>query len=363
MLTIKKGVSWLMVIATIVTMCMFVTPVSVAAASFPAINNKHYIETKAEVSMPVFQNEKMTIPGTSSPWKRYNARIDQWDEVHILKICGNGAVLVEYPTTSGTWRKGYVAFSNFFNNYPSEVISAKANATVYTAPYGSTYGTIVSGDTVYCVGESNGFILVMYDAKSNSSNRGYKLGYVQNSAYQTLKSNPTPALKWEFPMRNAYCTWRSASNMSWGSYNNNSGSRDYHLGIDIYGTDGKVYATAIGKVVACSTSNSGANGRYVIVEHILSNGKKVYSFYAHLSEVKVKVNQQVNTNTQIGVAGGSGYGKNNYYGRHLHFAIVDTLKTSGNYYGYATRFSGNKVTYQGVTFFNPVYVINNDRLP
>lgn len=361
MLTIKKGVSWLMVIATIVTMCMFAMPVSAASVSFPTINNKNYIETKAEVSMPVFQNEKMTIRGTSSPWKRYNAVIDQWDEVHILKICGNGAVLVEYPTSSGIWKKGYVAFSNFFMYYPSEVISAKASATIYTAPYGAAYGSIVNYDTVYRVGESNNHILVLYSAKSG--NRSYKLGYVQNSAYQGLKSNPSPSLKWEFPMRNAYCTWRSASNMSWGSYNNNSGSRDYHLGIDIYGTDGKVYATANGKVVACSTSNKGANGRYVIIEHTLSNGQKVYSFYAHLSEVKVKVNQQVNTNTQLGVAGGSGYGRNNHYGRHLHFAIVNTLKTAGNYYGYSTKFSGNKTTYSGVTFYNPVYVINNDRLP
>jgi len=42
--------------------------------------------------------------------------------------------------------------------------------------------------------------------------------------------------------------------------------------IDIYGTKGEVYAASAGKVVAHSTSNKGANGRYVIIEHNL-NGK------------------------------------------------------------------------------------------
>ena len=150
--------------------------------------------------------------------------------------------------------------------------------------------------------------------------------------------------------------------MSWASYNNNSGDRDYHLGIDIWGSSSNVYAASNGKVVAYSSNPSGANGRYVIIQHTL-NGKTVYSFYAHLASVNVYNGQTVNTNTVIGKAGGSGYGSNSYYGKHLHFAIVDTLWSNGTYWGYSTYFTGNKRTYGGVTFYNPMYVVNYDKLP
>ena len=182
----NKSISLFLVLATMVSCCavFFTVPVSAAAISFPTISPTCYIETKAEVSMPVYQNEKMTVRGTSSPSKRYNAVIDQWDTVRIIKICGNSAVLVEYPTSSG-WRRGYCAFSSFFNYKPSKTFTATTGATVYAAPYGSSYGTIVKGDVVYRAGESNGHILVIYQAKSG--NRGYKLGYITNNSYEKIK--------------------------------------------------------------------------------------------------------------------------------------------------------------------------------
>jgi murein DD-endopeptidase MepM/ murein hydrolase activator NlpD len=168
---------------------------------------------------------------------------------------------------------------------------------------------------------------------------------------------------WVAPMKNMYCTWRTpGNNMSWSTYTSNSSGRNYHLGIDVYGTSGNVYSTFKGTVVACSSSTSGANGRYIIIRHTI-DGKTVYSFYAHLSSVNVSKGQNVSAGQYIGKAGGSGYGKNNAYGTHLHFAIVDTLWSNGSYYGYATRFSGNKYKYQGVTYYNPCYVINQNRLP
>lgn len=201
-------------------------------------------------------------------------------------------------------------------------------------------------------------------AVAGTTGQSRRIEAIQISLVKKPTSSTPAASSWQLPMKNAYCTWKTKTDMSWSGYNYSSSraSRPDHLGIDIYGTSGKVYAAANGKVVAASSSNSGANGRYVIIEHTL-NGKKVYSFYAHLSSVLVSTNTPVTKNTQIGVAGGSGYGKNNAYGTHLHFAIVDTLWSKGNYYGYANSFTGNKMTYQGVTYYNPVYVINNNRLP
>jgi murein DD-endopeptidase MepM/ murein hydrolase activator NlpD len=51
------------------------------------------------------------------------------------------------------------------------------------------------------------------------------------------------------------------------------------------------------------------------------------------------------------------------FGRHLHFAVVSTLSTTGGYYGYVPAFSGNRVTYSGTTFYSPAYVIANKKLP
>ena len=187
MLKLKKGISLFMIIATIVTMCMFAMPVSAASASFPAINNKNYIETKAEVGMPVFLNEALTIRGTKAPWRWYNAWIDAGDIVRIIGICNSKAIILQYPTASG-WRTGYASFANFFNYSPSEKFVATVNATVRAVPYdGAAYGTITSGDTVYRVGESNGHVLVIYQAKSG--NRGYKLGYILESDYNRIKNH------------------------------------------------------------------------------------------------------------------------------------------------------------------------------
>lgn len=171
---------------------------------------------------------------------------------------------------------------------------------------------------------------------------------------------------WQWPMNNATCSWRSyGSNWSWNEHKTGgSGGRNYHLGLDLKGSDSNVYAAAAGKVVACSSSNSGANGRFIVIEHNVG-GKKVYSFYAHLSALYVSNNTNVAKGARIASFGGSGYGKNNYYGSHLHFAIVDKLWTSGGYWGYAysSNFTGNKAVYDGVTYYNPKYVVTNNRLP
>lgn len=180
--------------------------------------------------------------------------------------------------------------------------------------------------------------------------------------------SPSSTAVWDFPMKNAYCTWSSSTNMSWANHRyGTSGGRNYHLGLDIYGSGGTVYAAADGVVKTYSTSNGGANGRFVVIEHQLS-GKTIYSFYAHLSSINtnnVCSGQRISRGTAIGTAGGSGYNSNTYYRTHLHFAIVDTYWSSGKYWGYAysNDFSGNTAKIDGVTFYNPNYVVKNDRLP
>ena len=295
------------------------------------------------------------------------------DQIVITQISSNGkAVYVTYPSTSSStgYRSRWFAADDILGLAAVDVRTYTCSSTNTTYRMSSasgvtSYGSISKGDACAMLGThtvgSKTYYPTIYPITSKTYNGvsgvKYKLAL---GCYAPSTSSTTSA--WQMPMKNAYCTWSSFSNMSWGNYTNRSGDRDYHLGIDIYGTSGIVYAAATGKVVAASSSASGANGRFIILQHTIS-GKTVYSFYAHLSSVKVSVGQTVSVGTQIGVAGGSGYGSNNYYGTHLHFAIVDTLWTSGGYYGYATWFSGNKVTYGGVTYYNPLYVINNKCLP
>ena len=295
------------------------------------------------------------------------------DQIVITKISSDGrAVYVTYPSSSSStgFRSRWFATDDILGLTSVGIASYTASAkyTTYRMSSASgvtSYGSISAGDASVKLGAHtiNGktYYPTIYPISSGTYNKVSGVKYkMALSTY--APSTGTASSGWRMPMDNAYCTWSSYSNMSWATYTNRSGDRDYHLGIDIYGTSGKVYAAASGTVVAASSSNSGANGRFIIIKHTIS-GKTVYSFYAHLSSLKVSVGQTVNKGAQIAVAGGSGNGSNSAYGTHLHFAIVDTLWTSGGYYGYSTYFTGNSRSYQGVTYYNPVYVINNNKLP
>ncbi|MFD4572963.1 M23 family metallopeptidase [Streptomyces sp. NPDC058417] len=96
-----------------------------------------------------------------------------------------------------------------------------------------------------------------------------------------------------------------------------------HSGQDFAVPSGtKVFAAHGGKVVKAGGNGAGdgpAYGNAVVIKH--ANG--VYSQYAHLSKVKVKVGQIVKTGQRIALSGNTG----NSSGPHLHFEI----RTTANY--------------------------------
>ena len=157
----------------------------------------------------------------------------------------------------------------------------------------------------------------------------------------------------QYPVSNYYVCGND-----WRTYYSKRPSRPYHVGIDIASKNGDtaIYAAASGTVAKVGWNN--ANGNYVVLKHNIS-GKPVYSFYAHLSKYTVSSGKSVSKGTKIGVIGNTG---SEQTGTHLHFAITNTL-WSGSYYGYATKFSGDKTTYAGVTYYNPHYVIKYNKLP
>ena len=167
---------------------------------------------------------------------------------------------------------------------------------------------------------------------------------------------------WYYPMKNAYHTWGyenswGASCEEYGRYN--EGDRNYHIAIDLNSDfDPNIYACYHG--VVKKTGWNGANGNYVILEHQIG-GKTIYSFYSHLSEISAADGTVVSGWDKIGVVGKTGSAAGEEI--HVHFALVDSYSSNGGYWGYATGFSGDITNYGGMTFYNPVYVIENGKLP
>ena len=97
------------------------------------------------------------------------------------------------------------------------------------------------------------------------------------------------------------------------SYYGEDRVNSYHKGLDIAENLGEdIIASFEGKVIYAGY-NDGGYGNLVIVQH--SDDMKTY--YAHLSEIYVSLNQEVKKGEIIGAVGSTGYST----GPHLHFEL------------------------------------------
>lgn len=103
-----------------------------------------------------------------------------------------------------------------------------------------------------------------------------------------------------------------------------------HNGMDISGIwHDKVRVIKSGKVIDAGVDSG--YGNHILVKH----GENFYSFYAHLSKIKVKKNQNVAQGQVIGLEGGDPVRDKNHgisTGHHLHFEIrtSENVKNSIN---------------------------------
>ena len=101
-----------------------------------------------------------------------------------------------------------------------------------------------------------------------------------------------------------------------------TGEEKKHKGIDISGEHHtEIFAVLDGEVTYAGVQNG--YGNCVEIKHIV-NGETIYSFYAHLSEINVKVGDKVAQGTVIGLEGGDPKEDPNpgtSTGHHLHFEI------------------------------------------
>jgi uncharacterized protein YjdB len=169
---------------------------------------------------------------------------------------------------------------------------------------------------------------------------------------QSVDKGGTSDTTFQWPLSNYYVCGNN-----WSEYYSAKGKD--HLGMDIqsHTNDKNIYAAGNGTVA--QTGWNSANGYTITIKHTIS-GKTVYSFYAHLSSIKVSKGATVSKGQTIGVIGNTGSSST---GTHLHFAF--TTQCSAGTWGYGTSFSdsSNTATYQGYTFYNPTYIINNGKLP
>ena len=118
---------------------------------------------------------------------------------------------------------------------------------------------------------------------------------------------------------------RVSSLFGYRAFDNN-----FHSGVDIAGNPEGTpeYAAANGRVAQVTKrSNCGGNIVYI---HVTVNGQRYTLIYAHMLEIKVKLNQIVTTDTVVGTVGGystsTHYSKSGYdrcaYGAHLHFGVA-----------------------------------------
>lgn len=112
---------------------------------------------------------------------------------------------------------------------------------------------------------------------------------------------------WPLPYEDTYIS--SSYKIRWGKQ---------HNGIDTCrwsGTHGAdVIAVKDGVIDVASWGYGGGYGNYVVVDH----GEGVLTYYAHLSNITVRVGQRVSQGDVIGQAGNTGYS----FGAHLHFGIM-----------------------------------------
>ena len=100
-----------------------------------------------------------------------------------------------------------------------------------------------------------------------------------------------------------------------------TGEEKLHAGIDLVGKHHTEILTIADGIVTYAGIQNGY-GNCIEIKHNI-NGKTIYSFYAHLSEIDVKVGEKVEAGDIIGLEGGAKEDDNpgTSTGHHLHFEI------------------------------------------
>lgn len=327
---------------TIAVMCAFLMVCMVMnTPTYAAYTRKCYL----------INNSNTTVYSNSGLTRRYGT-IYGSDEITVLYVTSRYC-RVSYPISGSRTKTGYIPTNTILTGTSGSTYTASAQVTTYRRPNGYSYGYISRGDRVTILGTYGNYTQVKYPVSS-----GYKYGFITtanaNAYIRNANSGSSISSEWQMPMVNMYVCGNN-----WLGYYSKRPTRPYHLGIDVASRSGNENVYSISNGTVAATGYNSSNGNFVIIKHNI-NGNTIYSFYAHLKNYCVYKNSSIAKGQKIGIFGNTGSAS---AGRHLHFAITNTLSSSGGYYGYGTISSGNRVTYNNIVYYNPFYVINNGKLP
>lgn len=117
-----------------------------------------------------------------------------------------------------------------------------------------------------------------------------------------------------------------------------------HQGIDIATATGTpVYASADGEVIVAE--KRGDWGNVVVIKHQW-NDETLYTTYAHLASISVKVGQQVKEGELIGDVGATG----NATGPHLHFQIEKNQDANHPFFPKGCQGTIDEIVNEGTCF-------------
>lgn len=176
----------------------------------------------------------------------------------------------------------------------------------------------------------NTFILFIYKANSHANDKNIKdikISHIDVSKNSTLslkesnKDNFKNGVKWIKPVDGLI------PNPFGNTYRFFNMYRAGHTGIDISAKIGTpVYSVDNGIIKFIKTKHNMRYGNYIVIEH----KKDLFSLYAHLQKLNVKLNQTVKQGDIIGYTGVSGLASY----PHLHFEVLDSIPIRDGAWGY-----------------------------
>lgn len=124
------------------------------------------------------------------------------------------------------------------------------------------------------------------------------------------------------PVREPDIRMNRASNLMGEGIRSYNGKYTNHQGFDYYAPIGTDVLSVLDGVVYAVIEDNGAYGRTLTIEHTDSQNNTVYSFYAHLDKVNVKVGESVTEGQVVAKSGISGNSSDlKGQDQHLHFEL------------------------------------------